>query len=266
MASGVAGAAQASASLRQLAASLDADARDGVSRNQTLRALATESRGELEASGESLGALAGEVQASAAAITSLGAASVEIREFVTLVRMLARQSKLLALNAAMEAARAGEHGKGFAVVASEVRRLATMSSAAAERTEAIVKSVLAGIDHSRESAERAVETATTVRDTASRASVSFAHIERAMTESEQWTTSILGVSEATNRLAGEIDERLAGIAAGTETFAAAMQEVAASSEQQSASTEEMAAAASALGAAAERLAKLVGGLRTTPGR
>ena len=45
------------------------------------------------------------------AIESLGAASEEIRSFVGLVRKLARQSKLLALNAAMEAARAGEHGE-----------------------------------------------------------------------------------------------------------------------------------------------------------
>lgn len=66
----------------------------------------------------------------------------EIRGFVALVRKMARQSKLLALNAAMEAARAGEQGSGFAVVAGEVRRLARTSSEAADRTESLVGNVL----------------------------------------------------------------------------------------------------------------------------
>jgi methyl-accepting chemotaxis protein len=262
MAQGVTAVAQASASLRDLAMTLDAGARGGVARNETLRTLAIENRGELDASARMLGALAEEVQASANAVATLGSASEEIRGFVTLVRMLARQSKLLALNAAMEAARAGEHGKGFAVVAGEVRRLAAMSSEAAERTEATVKGVLGGIERSRESAERAVETAAAVRDTATKASASFAHIEGAVAESESWTSNIKQASEATSALVSEIDERLAAIAAGTETFAAAMEEVAASSQEQSASTEEMAAAASTLGAAADRLSKLVAGLKT----
>jgi methyl-accepting chemotaxis protein len=262
MASSIVAVSQASASLRTLASSLDTGAREGVHRNGNLRTLAGENRSELDASAVSLGGLAEEVQASASAIAALGTASEEIREFVTLVRMLARQSKLLALNAAMEAARAGEHGKGFAVVASEVRRLATMSSNAAERTETIVKSVLAGIEHSRESTARAVVTAAAVRETATKASASFAHIETAVAQSEAWTTDIRDASEATSSLVGEIDQRLASIAAGTETFAAAMQQVAASSEEQSASTQEMAAAASALGAAADRLTTLVTGLKT----
>src|SRR5262249_10309279 len=62
----------------------------------------------------------------------------EIRAFVMLVRKIARQSKLLALNAAMEAARVGEAGEGFAVVAGEVRRLARSAADAAERTDVLV--------------------------------------------------------------------------------------------------------------------------------
>lgn len=75
-------------------------------------------------------------------LDALRASAEEIRSFVALVRKMARQSKLLALNAAMEAARAGEQGSGFAVVAGEVRRLARTSSEAADRTEALVSGVL----------------------------------------------------------------------------------------------------------------------------
>lgn len=254
--------AGSAASLQELAVTLDSGASEGVSRNDSLRALALENRAGLDASTSSLSSLATDVQGSATAIEALGAASEEIRSFVTLVRKLARQSKLLALNAAMEAARAGVHGQGFAVVATEVRRLAAMSSDAAEQTEAIVKGVLDGIATSRESADRAVTTAEEVRHSTTLASASFAEIERAVAESEAWTTTISHASTATSSLVAEVNERLKSLAGGTESFAAAMEQVAASSEEQSASTEEIAGAANSLGAAAERLSKLVGGLRT----
>ncbi|MES2178838.1 MAG: methyl-accepting chemotaxis protein [Gemmatimonadota bacterium] len=262
MAETIAQLAQSSVSLREQAAALDEGAKIGVARNSVLRSLALENRAGLDSSAESLGTLSDDVHASAQSIAALGVASEEIREFVTLVRKLARQSKLLALNAAMEAARAGEHGKGFAVVASEVRRLATMSSDAAERTEAIVKGVLGGIERSRESTERAVSTADGVRNATSKASASFTEIERAVVEAEAWTATIERAAHATTALVGEVNMRLDSLAGGTETFAAAMQEVAASSEQQSASTEEIAGAANALAAASDRLTKVVGGLRS----
>ena len=154
---------------------------------------------------QSLGVLGNDVLASAQAIESLGAASEEIRSFVGLVRKLARQSKLLALNAAMEAARAGEHGEGFAVVASEVRRLAAMSSDAAERTEEIVTGVLSAIQQSRESAARAVATAEEVRGATARATDSFTEIEMAVVEAEAWTASVEQTSAETSNLVARDD-------------------------------------------------------------
>jgi len=264
-ASGMAGTigslATSAAELKGLATALDEGAHEGVERNRSLRTLAAENRAGLDASAESLGTLATDVNASATAVEALGEASHEIRSFVTLVRKLARQSKLLALNAAMEAARAGEHGEGFAVVASEVRRLAAMSSDAAERTEAIVTGVLSGIDQSRESAGRAVTTAETVRAATARASASFSEIERAVAGAEAWTASVEQTSAATNQLIAEMTERLDSLSVGTESFAAAMEQVAASSEEQSASTQEIAAAAGSLTTAAERLARLVANLK-----
>jgi methyl-accepting chemotaxis protein len=264
-ASGMAGTigelAQSAGELRGLATALDDGAHEGVTRNEALRTLAAENRAGLDASSTSLGTLAADVNASATAVEALGEASHEIRSFVTLVRKLARQSKLLALNAAMEAARAGEHGEGFAVVASEVRRLAAMSSDAAERTESIVNGVLSGIDQSRESAKRAVVTAADVRDATERASASFSEIERAVADAEAWTATVEQTSTATNSLIADMTGRLDSLAVGTESFAAAMEQVAASSEEQSASTQEIAAAAASLAEAAERLAQLVANLK-----
>ncbi|CAN5768708.1 N/A [soil metagenome] len=265
MAETIASLAESAGALRSMAGTLDAGAHDGVARNAALRALALENRAGLDATGESLASLASDVHASAAAVAGLAAASEEIRSFVTLVRQLARQSKLLALNAAMEAARAGEQGAGFAVVATEVRRLAAMSTDAAERTDAIVKVVLKGIDASGASANRAVATAELVRTATEKASQSFADLEVAVAEAEAWTASIEETAASTNALVSDMTERLNSMASGTESFAAAMEQVAASSQEQSASTEEIAAAANSLGTAAERLSKLVAGLRVSDG-
>ena len=93
--------------------------------------------------------VAAAMQGSLGDLEALARSAEEIREFAALVRKMARQSKLLALNAAMEAARAGDQGSGFAVVAGEVRRLAKSSTEAAERTDALVSDVLARADRSR---------------------------------------------------------------------------------------------------------------------
>jgi len=248
--------------LVSLAGQLDSGAHEGVERNVRLRILALENRGRLDDGSRALDTLTLEVESGADAITALAAASQEIRSFVTLVQKLARQSKLLALNASMEAARAGEYGAGFGVVANEVRRLSTMSAEAADRTERVVSQILAGVESSRDSAQRTVTTAREVREVTSQGSQSFGLIEGAVAELEHWTASIEHTATGTNALVKRMTERLETLSHGTETLAAAMEEVAASSEQQSASTEEIAAAATALDGAAERLSKLVANLRT----
>jgi methyl-accepting chemotaxis protein len=251
--------------LVRIAGELRDGGHEGVDRNRKLRGLALESRGKLDQSSQALELLAKDVGANATAIESLGKASLEVRSFVTLVQKLARQSKLLALNAAMEAARAGEHGQGFAVVASEVRRLAAMSSEAAQRTEQVMGGVLRGIDESRASSERSVNTVRQVLDATAHGVRSFVAVEQAVETNEAWTTSIERAATSANALVGEITKRLTQLTSGTESFAAAMQQVAASSEEQSASTQEIAAAAAALSTAAEKLSHLVSNLRLEAG-
>ncbi|MBK1690945.1 methyl-accepting chemotaxis protein [Ectothiorhodospira mobilis] len=81
--------------------------------------------GVVKEAGEAIGELAREVERAASVIQELEGSTGEIGAVLDVIRGIAEQTNMLALNASIEAARAGEHGKGFAVVADEVRGLAS---------------------------------------------------------------------------------------------------------------------------------------------
>jgi methyl-accepting chemotaxis protein len=175
-------------------------------------ALATGSRGTVEAVASAVRELSSEAQHSAKTVQELGERSSQIGQVVTLIQEIAGQTNLLALNAAIEAARAGEHGRGFAVVAGEVRRLAERTTAATKEIADAVTSIQQGTHDAVESIKGSSQRVEKSVATADEAAESLTVLGASAAEVSQRIEQIAQAAEEQSGASGLVGESMNGIA------------------------------------------------------
>nr|WP_051338761.1 methyl-accepting chemotaxis protein [Sulfuricella denitrificans] len=185
------------------------------------------------------------VRHTAQAIEELGQHSNQISSIVQVIKDVADQTNLLALNAAIEAARAGEQGRGFAVVADEVRKLAERTTKATEEITQMIGTI-------QSSAKGAVATMSSAVD----------QVSSGVTLANQAGSAIVQIKDGAEQVVGVVND----ISSALAEQSSASNDIAAQVEKVAQMTEENSAAAAETASAADNLQELANTMRAAVNR
>jgi methyl-accepting chemotaxis protein len=175
---------------------------------------------------DAIGELAKEVEEAAGVIKQLETESMNIGSVLDVIKSIAEQTNLLALNAAIEAARAGEQGRGFAVVADEVRTLAGRTQESTQEIEEMISKLQSGANNAVKVMETGKEMTQVGVDQAAAAGEALQTINTAVERITGMNTQIASAAEEQSAVAEEINRSIVSINEVAEQSAAGAQQTA----------------------------------------
>ena len=173
--------------------------------------------------------LADSAASASSSIESLSAEIQNIGTVLSVIKSVAEQTNLLALNAAIEAARAGEQGRGFAVVADEVRALAKRTQQSTEEIERLVSALRSAAQSSVQQIQNSGELVKLAVSDALQTESALGSIAAALSLIQQMNQQIAAAAEEQSSVAEEINRSVTSIRASADQSSLAMRGNAASS-------------------------------------
>ena len=159
----------------------------------------------------SINSLAHEIEQATSVISALEQDSESIGSVLDVIKDIAEQTNLLALNAAIEAARAGEQGRGFAVVADEVRTLASRTQESTQEIQAMIERLQQGAQNAVQVMETSRERSQQSVEQAALAGNSLETITKAVTEISDMNLQIASAAEEQSSVSEEINRNVTNI-------------------------------------------------------
>ncbi|WP_055136362.1 methyl-accepting chemotaxis protein [Pseudomonas corrugata] len=205
---------QAATAVNEMSAAVEEVARNATSTSQAAQQSSLSADLGNERVTETLAAmrnLTNLVEGSSAQVLALAGQAQDISKVLSVIRGIAEQTNLLALNAAIEAARAGEQGRGFAVVADEVRALAHRTQTSTQEIEQMIAAIQAGSSATVESMHKSTQEVRSTRKTAEDAGQSLQQITHAVLEINERNLQIATASEQQAHVARDVDRSLVSI-------------------------------------------------------
>lgn len=175
--------------------------------------------------------LAGEIDSATIVINDLESDVSNISAMVDVIRGIAEQTNLLALNAAIEAARAGEQGRGFAVVADEVRTLASKTQESTEEINSLIDRLQSASNEAVKAMATSKETGELTVSKANQAGESLQSIAHSVSTISDMNVQIATASEEQTAVTEDIARNITTIADSTASVTAAATETDESSQR-----------------------------------
>ena len=205
---------QAATAVNEMTAAVEEVARNAVSTseasNQSTQA-AREGRDRVVETVDAIQTMTHDVQNTSLMIEGLAAQGRDIGKVLDVIRAIAEQTNLLALNAAIEAARAGEAGRGFAVVADEVRALAHRTAQSTQEIEKMVAGIQNGTGAAVSSMQQSNQRTQSTLEMARAAGVALEQITQSIHLINERNLVIASASEEQAQVSREVDRNLVNI-------------------------------------------------------